>query len=240
MTKIVRLNNYHRINNFPKRSSLFKRVLSQAIFIFLVTKITLRKNHLEEADYLMANKLVEPGDLILAGGFRAVSGFFMGKFFTHSLLYIGQGECIHADSDGVDTISFKELFTAYDNLTILRPQIKENYDGTIKKTIVFARAQIGKPYDFYLEHRHDRYFCTQLINDSFKSAGFDTGVGIKDKIRQNFLWIFWRIRKVVKADDFLRGNFDTIFISQGLEEKNQIIKNISANKVLWTSTIFIF
>ncbi len=230
MTKIFRLNNYHRIDNFPKKISRFKRILSQAIFIFLVTKITLRKNHLEEADYLAADKLIQPGDLILAGGFRAVSGIFMGKFFTHSLLYIGHGECIHADSDGVDTIPFKELFTAYDNLTILRPEIKQDYQETIKKTIAFAQAQIGKPYDFYLEHRHDRYFCTQLVNESFKSAGFDTGVGIKDKIRQNFLWIFWRIRKVVRADDFLRGNFTTIFISHSLEEKNEEIKKISARK----------
>lgn len=227
MTKIFRLNAYHRINNFPKRISIFKRILSQFIFAFLVTKITLRKNHLEEVDYLLADKLIQKGDLILVGGFRAVSGLFMGKFFTHSLLYIGEGDCIHADADGVDTISFAELFMAYDTLIILRPKIKENYTETINQAINFAQKQIGKPYDFYLEHRHDRYVCTQLINVSFKNAGFDTGVGIRDEIRQNFLWIFWRIRKVVRADDFLRGNFETIFVSQSLKEKNQEIEKLS-------------
>ncbi len=227
MTKIFKLNAYHRINNFPKRISIFKRILSQLIFAFLVTKITLRKNHLEEADYVSADKLIKKGDLILAGGFRAVSGLFMGKFFTHSLLYIGDGDCIHADADGVDTISFKELFMAYDTLIILRPRITNDYERTINQAISFAREQIGKPYDFYLEHRHDRYVCTQLINASFKNAGFDTGVGIRDEIRQNFLWIFWRIRKVVRADDFLRGNFETIFVSHSLKEKNDKIGKIS-------------
>ncbi|MEI7620195.1 MAG: YiiX/YebB-like N1pC/P60 family cysteine hydrolase [Candidatus Falkowbacteria bacterium] len=231
MTKIFRLNNYHRIDNFPKRSSIFKRMLSQALFAFLVTKVTMRQNHLEKDDELMAEKLIQKGDLVLAGGFRAISGIFMGKFFTHSLLYVGNGECIHADADGVDTIPFKELFTAYDTLTILRPQIKDNYEETIEKVIVFAHKQIGKPYDFLLEHRNDRYFCTQLINVSFEEAGFDTGVGIKDKIRQDFLWIFWRIRKVVRADDFLRGNFDTIFISKSLKEKNQEIEKLNNIKI---------
>lgn len=110
MTKIFRLNNYHRINNFPNRHSIFKKILSQTLFFILVTKLTMRKNHLEEEDYDQAEKLIKRGDLVLVGGFRSISGLFMGKFFTHSLLYVGNGECIHADADGVDTISFKELF----------------------------------------------------------------------------------------------------------------------------------
>lgn len=226
MNKIVKLNNYHLIDNFPKYLSLFKRILSQLLFVILVTKITLRKNHLEEEDYLLAIKAIKAGDVILVGGFRAISGLFMGKFFTHSLLYIGAGECIHADADGVDTIPLKELFTAYDTLIILRPQIITNGEEIIQATINFANNQIGKPYDFYLEHRHDRFFCTQLINVAFEHAGFDTGVGLKEKLRQDFLWIFWRIRKVVRADDFLKGNFETIYISKSLKAKNQQIGEI--------------
>lgn len=232
MNKIARLNNYHRINNFPKKISIFKRVLSQIIFFVLVTKITIRKNHLEEEDYLSAKESIRVGDLVLVGGFRTVSGLFLGRFFTHSLLCIGNGECIHADADGVDNIPFKELFSAYDNLIILRPKITKDYEKTINQTIAFARQQIGKPYDFYFEHRRDRYFCTNLIISSFEHAGFDTGVGIKDQVRQDFLWIFWRIRKVTRADDFLKGNFETIFISKNLREKNQEIAKLKASAKL--------
>lgn len=232
MNKIARLNNYHRINNFPKKISIFKRILSQIIFFILVTRITIRKNHLEEEDYLSAKESIKIGDLILVGGFRTVSGLFLGRFFTHSLLYAGNGECIHADTDGVDDISFKELFSAYDNLIVLRPKITDNHEKTVNETIAFARQQIGKPYDFYLEHRRDRFFCTNLIIAAFEHAGFDTGVGIKDKVRQNFLWIFWRIRKVTRADDFLKGNFEAVFISKSLQEKNQEIARLRASKKL--------
>lgn len=229
MTKIARLNNYHRIMNFPQRSSIFKKILSQLVFVFLVTKITKRRNRLEKEDLISAEKLIQKGDLVLVGGFRSVSGLFMGKFFTHSLLYIGEGECVHADADGVDTISFQELFLAYDTLTVLRPKIENNYTEAITKTLDFAQKQLGKPYDFYLEHRHDRFFCTQLINDSFAFAGFQTGVGNKDKVRQNFLWIFRRIRKVVRADDFLKGNFTPVFISRSLEKR---VRNLKRQNIL--------
>lgn len=115
-------------------------------------------------------------------------------------------------------------------MTILRPKLKVDYEDNIDKVIEFARQQMGKPYDFYLEHRSDRYFCTQLINNSFASVGFDTGVGIKEKIRQDFLWVFWRIRRVVRADDFLRGNFEIVFISKSLNEKNQEIKRFKKDE----------
>jgi len=225
--KIFKLNNYHRLNNFPKRSSIFQKMLSQVVFIILVTKITNRKNHLKKEDYENAKEIVHLGDLVLVGGFRTVSGFFMGKTFTHSLLYIGNGECVHADADGVDTITFAELFLAYDTMLILRPKIKHNREEIIRKAIAFAKSQIGKPYDFYLEHRRDRYFCTQLINVAFKQAGFDTGVGIKTKIKKHFLRIFWRIKRVVKAGDFLRGNFSIVFISKNLRRRSKHFQKLT-------------
>ncbi|MEI7452522.1 MAG: YiiX/YebB-like N1pC/P60 family cysteine hydrolase [Candidatus Falkowbacteria bacterium] len=217
--KIFKLNNYHRINNFPERSSLFKKILSQVVFLILVTKITRRKNRLGKKDYFAAKEIIKPGDLVLVGGFRTVSGFFMGKTFTHSLLYIGDGQCIHADADGVDTITFAELFLAYDTMVILRAKIEYDYEAVIQKVITFAKSQIGKPYDFYLEHRRDRYFCTQLINVAFKNAGFDTGVGNGLRIKKHFLWILWRIKRVVKAGDFLHGNFKIVFKSKSLKRK---------------------
>jgi hypothetical protein len=222
--KIVRLNKYHLIRNFPKRFSYFKRILGNIIFFILVTKVTLRKNHLAIADYLAAKDLIKAGDVILAGGFRSVSHFFMGKFFTHSLLYAGGGECIHASADGVDTITLEELFTEYDTLIILRPEISSEAGKIVGQVVDFARSQIGKPFDFYLEHHNDSYFCTQLVKKSFDAAGFDVGVGVQPKIRQDFLWIFWRIRRALRADDFLRGNFTKIFISEGLKEKNKEIE----------------
>jgi hypothetical protein len=226
MSKIDKLNSYHRINNFPKKFPAYKRLLSQAVFVFLITKLTGRPNYLEEADLVLATEAIQPGDLVLAGGFRSVSGIFMGKIFTHSLLYIGGGECIHADADGVDILPFNELFTAYDTLTILRPEIKGDREGALSKVIAFAKDQIGKPYDFYLEYGDDRYFCTRLISVAYASGGFDAGIELKEKVRRDFFSIFSRIRRVAKADDFLRGDFQTVFISKSAKRKHKEIERL--------------
>lgn len=232
MSKIVKLNKYHRLKNLPKKDSKFRKILSHIIFFFLVTRITPRKNRLTVKDYLNSQEVLRNGDVVLVGNFRTISRFFMGKFFTHSLLYTGNGICVHADADGVDTLEFKELFDQYDTMMILRPKIEEQAEEKITEVINFAKKQIGKPYDFYLENYDDRYFCTMLINESFDSAGFKTGVDTPIANRRNFFWVFWRIRNVLKADDFLKGNFGAVFISESVKSKDYKIKQLQ-NIIEW-------
>jgi uncharacterized protein YycO len=224
MSKLLRLNSHHLINNFPKGSPFFKRVIQQAVFLLMVTKVTLRKNYLTDADLSEARSTIQKGDVILAGGFRSVSGLFLGKFFTHSLLYQGDGECIHAAADGVDTVTLDELFNEYDNLAIMRPNIQENQEAVIEKAIDYAREQLGKPYDFYFEHGYDRHYCTLLINTAFLQAGFDMGLKVKRPAKKPLLVI--RLRRVLKADNFLRGNFQMVFLSGNLKDKQREIEEL--------------
>lgn len=224
MSKLLKLNRHHLISNFPKGSPFIKRLFGQLIFLLMVTKITLRKNHLTAEDQREAQKLIEKGDVILAGGFRSVSGLFLGKLFTHSLLYQGGGECIHASADGVDTVGIEELFAEYDNLAILRPQISADKDKIISQALDFAEKQLGKPYDFYFEQAHDRHYCTLLINDAFSRAGFDIGLNVKKKAKRPLLVIRWR--QALKADSFLRGHFQMVFLSESLKDKKREIENL--------------
>lgn len=231
MSKLEALDNYHLISNFPENSSFFRRVLSQLAFLILATKVTRRKNRLTVVDYRQASEIIEGGDVILAGGFRSVSGLFLGKLFTHILLYRGEGECIHAGADGVDTVGLDELFDSYDNLAILRLKINDCGEKTkiVENALSFAAEQIGKPYDFYFKHTSDRYYCTFLINSAFSRAGFDTGLKIEYQPEKKFL--FTRIHKALKADDFLHGNFHQIFISESLkgrEAELEKLKNVYA------------
>ncbi len=219
MSKISRLNSYHLVDNFPKDISIFRRILGNIIFFIFITKVTRRKNHLIKDDYVSSKALIKKGDIILVGGFRAISGIFMGKFFTHSLLYIGDNKCIHADADGVDLLPFEELFGQYDSLLILRPQIKNNYEQTIEKVINLAEQQIGKAYNFYFERREDRYICTELIVSVFKKTGVDLGVGPKKRDKKDWFRVFSRIKKAIKADDFLKGNLEMIFVSRRIKRK---------------------
>ena len=228
MSKLIRLNSHHLINNFPEGSSLLKKTLGRLAFLLLVTKVIPRKNYLTSDDYQEALGVIKRGDIILAGGFRTVSRFFLGKLFTHSLLYQGNGECIHADADGVDTVGFDELFNEYDNLAILRPDIDGDAGDIIEKALAFANDQTGKPYDFYFEQISDRHYCTALINTAFSQAGFDTGLKINKDPKRPIL--IKRLRRAVKAESFLYGNFRLTFISRSLQGKESEIEKMARKR----------
>lgn len=202
--------------NNSKVLKIAKAIISKILIAIFSMKLTFRSNQLRRSDYLKAKKLIEKGDLILVGDFKSVSGLFIGDFFTHTLLYIGKGKCIHAEPKGVKKILFKDIFKKYDTFSILRPDIGKDRDKVIAKTIRFARRQLGKPYDLFLEGSNYGYFCTNLINCSFEYAGFDTGVGLKDVFNKESHSVSWRIKNTTRADHFLRANFFKIFVSQSL------------------------
>lgn len=207
------------MNNRKQKSKIFKvskGVISKIIIGFFSIKLTFRSNQLKRSDYIKAKKIIEKGDLILVGDFKSISGLFIGDFFTHSLLYIGKGKCVHANPKGVERMLFKDIFKKYDTFSILRPNIEKDREKVIAKTIRFARRQLGQPYDLFLEGIDYGYFCTNLINCSFGHAGFDTGVGSKDSFSKKYHSVSWRIKNTTRADHFLRANFLKVFTSQSL------------------------
>ena len=218
MSKFIKSNNYHVVNNFPKDFSFFSRALSNIAFFILTTKTTNRQNLLTKEDQFSAKKVIQKGDIILAGDFSRISRFFTGKFFTHTLLYIGEDKCIHATIDGVGTILFDKLFSEYDTLLIMRPNIKHNASEVIDRVIAFAKEKIGTAYNFYFEYRHDRYICTQLIDKSYRQSGFNLSIGPKRKREKGRFRIFSRIHRVIKADDFLKGDFKIIYASKEMRK----------------------
>lgn len=193
-------------------------MISNIAFFILITKTTGRPSLLTKKDYVEAKKIVRKGDVILAGDFKRISSFFMGNLFTHSLLYADKNKCIHATADGVGTISFDKLFEEYDTLLIMRPNISHDYNKTIEKVISFAQRNIGAAYNFYFEYRQDRYVCTQLIETSFRESGVNLNISYKDGIKKNKFRVFSRIRNVVKADDFLAGDFKVLFASKEIKK----------------------
>lgn len=195
---------------------VIKNIFKKILIGFFSIKLTFRSNQLKRSDYVKAKKIIEKGDLILVGDFKSISGLFIGNLFTHSLLYIGKGKCIHAGPKGVQKMLFKDIFKRYDTFSILRPNIEKDREKVIAKTIRFAKRQLGQPYDIFLEGMNYGYFCTNLINCSFGHAGFDTGVGSKDIFNKKPRPVFWRIKNTVRADYFLRANFLKIFASQSL------------------------
>lgn len=223
ISKIIKSNNYHLVNNFPHNFSIFRRAFSNIAFFILTTKTTRRKNLLTQEDFISAKEVVQKGDVILVGDFRRISRFFTGKFFTHALLYADENKCIHANVDGVSTTLFEKLFEEYDTLLVMRPQIKQNFNQTINNVIAFASQQIGIAYNFYFEYRQDRYICTQLIETSFQKSGVSINIGDKHKTKENRFRIFSRIRRVIKADDFLKGDFEILFVSKEIKQQKNFV-----------------
>lgn len=211
------------MSNFPKDFSILRKALSNIAFFILTTKTTTRQNFLSKDDLVAARKAVRKGDVILAGDFRRISRFFTGNLFTHALLYFDDNKCIHANIDGVSTISFDKLFEEYDTLLIMRPNIKSNFNQVIDKVIAFAYRKIGSAYNFYFEYRQDRYICTQLIETSFRESGVSLNIRSQESPKKDKFRFFSRVRRVVKADDLLNGDFEVIFASKGLEKKDYFL-----------------
>lgn len=202
--------------------SSVKASLAKLLFGIFSIKISWRKNNLSQQDYLLSKKIIKTGDLVLVGNFKEISGLFIGKYFTHSLLYIGAGECVHAGKDGVRKILFEDIFSKYDTCMILRPNIGKDYNRVVFKAVKFAKKQIGKPYDIFLEADGRGYFCTHLINISFLNAGFDTGILNRVEAKRGLFHIFSRIKRAPRADQFLGANFSKVFVSCDIENNRNI------------------
>lgn len=109
------------------------------------------------------------GDVLLLGGHRRFSSFFIRGVVTHSVLYCGDGQFVHANPDGVETTTVEALFREYDTYILIRmPLTVEQQDAVC----LYAEAQCGAPYDFVLSMQTPRIlYCTELIVRAYAHAG---------------------------------------------------------------------
>ena len=211
---------HHLIKNFEKNASIFKKIFANIIFLIGVTKITWRKNNLTPQDYKNSLKIIQKGDVLLLGNHRRASGLFIRGSVTHASLYTGGGRVIHAISDGVVREKFRNFFSEYDTLAILRPKIKKGKKTFVKKAVSYARKQVGKPFDFFFASEQEDFFCSQLVNDAYQYAEFQTGLA-NHKKAQNIINKKIKLLEVNRAlhpKEFFNGNFDTIFLSESLKD----------------------
>lgn len=152
-------------------------------------------------------------------------------------MYVDDNKCIHANIDGVNTISFDKLFEEYDTLLIMRPNIEHNFKQTIDNVIAFAHRKIGTAYNFYFEYRQDRYICTQLIESSFQQSGVSLNIKVKNRDTKGRFRLFSRMRRIVKADDLLKGDFKILFVSQDIKKQEIFLakKKVAIQSRLRTS-----
>ncbi len=190
-----------------------KKILTNIWYKFGSTIIHTRENNLSSRDKRNARKELEPGDVILVGALRRMHSLYIGGIFTHALMYVGAGMCIHAIAHGVGTVSLHDVLSEYDTMAILRH--KKRNKEKIKKAIQYAEQQIGKPFDFTFENDADKLYCTELLQHAFTKGH----MGMKKIAKKDML----------HPMDLLKGSFKTIFTSHNIKESEKGLVYHSSN-----------
>ncbi len=214
---------YHVIRNFPKGYSWYKKFFANFIYFWTGIVLHKRKNLLSRRDIIKARLLLRKGDILLLGNLKETSKFLFKQPLTHVALYLGRKRCIHVLGDGVQYGSLHHVFQGYDTLVILRvPKSFRGRRKIIKKAINYAKEQFGKPYDYDFKKGSKCFFCTELVNEAYRKAGYQTK--LKSLMKPKYL--IERVSNVVNAlkpSDFLKGNFEIIFLSHNLKIRKQVI-----------------
>jgi hypothetical protein len=220
----------HLIHNFPKGYSWHKKLFAN--FIFLLSGIVIhdRKNSLTHLDIIHARHRMRKGDVVLVANHRELSSIAITGISTHAMLYLGKRRFVGAEGDGVTLSTWHHVATEYDVLIILRiPKYIEKRKRMIQEACIFAEKQLGKPYDFFFEEDYAKYFCTELVNSAFHHAKFHTGLSSVKPSHNILAKIEKKIfsgTQALKPDQFLKSNFDIVFISHNLRyEKGKLHLN---------------
>ncbi len=217
----------HLITNFPLNYPLYKKV--GANIVYFVTGITTqpRKNLLSKQDIIKARLRLRRGDIILLGNLHELSSTVIGGTLTHATLYAGRKRCIEAVGAGVRYASLAHVFTSYDTLAILRiPRAMSRRRTIIRHAIRYAKQQLGKAYDFDFTSTRQGFFCSKLVNEAFRAAGYKTRLKSSSRPRSLLAKFLSKISRAITAlrpARFVYGNFEVVFLSHNLTLKGKRI-----------------
>ncbi|MBW2996284.1 hypothetical protein KY332_03215 [Candidatus Woesearchaeota archaeon] len=203
----------HLIKNFPESYPFRKKILANILYSLTSVIIVPRSTLLTKQDMIQTRLKIRKGDILLAGNFRESFYLLFRRPLTHAAIYAGNRKFIHAVGDGVCYTSFKYFFTHYDTIAILRlPKRTKHKHKITNKVVKYAKQQINKPYDYEFTKGTDKFFCSDLVNTAFRSAGHKTGVHTfhKSHKKRNFFSVLYPV-------DFIRGRFRVVFLSHNLE-----------------------
>lgn len=142
--------------------------------------------------------LLKPGDIVLHHYNNYLDSFLIPGYYSHSGIYIGNGEVIHAVAEGVSKQHIID-FAMSDGIAIVRP--KKGQDTAI----VRVKKWIGKSYDFYFNTNDDALYCHELTATAYKELN-------PEQYPVTWMGIVWKfLGKKYLAESFLNNkNFDTI------------------------------
>jgi hypothetical protein len=134
---------------------------------------TKEHNRLQEGDLLFQN--LNCGELCDA--IESVTHGVDGKDFSHCAMVVKINDSlkvVEAIGDKVQANSLEAFFarsgdtSSLTNITVGR--VKNNFEAFILKATEFAKKQIGQPYDDDFLMDNGKWYCSELLYQSFKEA----------------------------------------------------------------------
>lgn len=113
----------------------------------------------------------------LCDAIEAVTEGAEGRDFSHCAMVVQVGDSlkvVEAIGSEVTIISLADFKLRSNKIWAAR--LKPKFQHLIPRAAKFAQAQIGKPYDEVFLLNNDRYYCSELIYESFKVANFGKAV----------------------------------------------------------------
>ena len=93
------------------------------------------------------------------------------KFSHIGLIYIKQDSVYVMEAIGQSvTITSYQNFKKRSNYPLYLGRVKSEYQHLIESALSFAIKQIGVPYDEPFLYNNQKYYCSELIYDAFKSS----------------------------------------------------------------------
>lgn len=211
------------IGNFPSDFSFFKRIYYHIGCKIADLRLFKFKYSIINKDFLRMRTILRKGDIILLGNLTTAFSSFVNEPLTHSSIYLGRGKIIHSSEEGVKINKLKKLINSYQTIAILRlPRKTIKRKTIIKNTIKYAKEKMGMPYNFDFVKSENRFFCTQLVNNAFLSANYETGLESFERPFKyhSFKEIIHDGVNKLHPIDFLKGNFKVKYTSSNIEIKN--------------------
>lgn len=136
--------------------------------LLIVAKITLAQSNFKQGDLLFQN--IDCGPLCDAIE-QVTFGRDSLKFSHIGLVYIKQDSVYVIEAIGkAVTITSYPNFKKRSTNPLYLGRVKPEHQHLIDSAISFAIKQIGVPYDEPFLYNNQKYYCSELIYDAFKSS----------------------------------------------------------------------
>ena len=105
--------------------------------------------------------VLKPGDIIVTRTNWLPTNLIIPGHYKHSVMYVGDEECIEAVLPVVHRLDLQELLGRISEYAVLRPTFADSSE--MVKAVSKMNKLVGKPYDLYFEPGSKSFYCSEAI-----------------------------------------------------------------------------